>query len=502
MDVVGLEAGTSLTKRDFAPDELRNNVRDWPMAVQKAQNEVPTQRVNAKAPTTRASSDPMMNAVGGTTLHYWAQSWRLNPWDFRVVSETTRNTAPAASRKARRSRIGPLDWKSLSHSTTRSNTRPAYRARPATFKGAIHPRATSSRVASARVSDAAAARHRLHRSDVRGGARPGLASVSGPASINSRPYQNRSACMYHGFCNKGGCHVDAKNGPHMTTIPRAQATGRLKVVPRAHVTSIDADDKGRVSSVTYVTDGVEYIQPAKVVLLASYTYENSRLLLLSKSKAYPNSLSNNHGQVGRHYFSHAQGGGVTALFPGTSTRGTACRRRASPSTTSPTTTSITARSTSSAAATCGRIRSSPNRGGQHEHVRPHAELGIGMEGVHQGERRPRQLVEPAEDDAALRRQLPRPRSGGEGSARVSRCAASPPTSRTTSGGSARSSRTRWRSGTRRRARLRSRPARSARWARRRTRTAGRGWATTPRPTWSIAGASRTKCRTSASSARR
>ena len=31
----------------------------------------------------------MMNAVGGTTLHYWAQSWRLNPWDFKVVSETT-----------------------------------------------------------------------------------------------------------------------------------------------------------------------------------------------------------------------------------------------------------------------------------------------------------------------------------------------------------------------------------------------------------------------------
>ncbi len=137
----------------------------------------------------------------------------------------------------------------------------------------------------------------------------------GPASINSRPYQNRSACLYHGFCNKGGCHVDAKNGPHITTIPRAQATGKLKVVPRAHVTSIDADDKGRVSSVTYVTDGVEYIQPARAVLLASYTYENSRLLLLSKSKAYPNGLSNNHGQVGRHYFSHAQGGGVTALFP-------------------------------------------------------------------------------------------------------------------------------------------------------------------------------------------
>ena len=30
--------------------------------------------------------------------------------------------------------------------------------------------------------------------------------------------------------------------------------------------------------------------------------------MLSKSKAFPNGLSNNHGQVGRHYFSHAQGG--------------------------------------------------------------------------------------------------------------------------------------------------------------------------------------------------
>ena len=107
--------------------------------------------------------------------------------------------------------------------------------------------------------------------------------------------------MYHGFCNKGGCHVDAKNGPHLTTIPRAQETGHLKVVTRAHVTSIDTDNNGRVTGVTYVTDGQEFFQPAKVVLLSSYTYENSRLLLLSKSKAFPNGLSNNHGQVGRHY---------------------------------------------------------------------------------------------------------------------------------------------------------------------------------------------------------
>jgi gluconate 2-dehydrogenase alpha chain len=60
--------------------------------------------------------------------------------------------------------------------------------------------------------------------------------------------------------------------------------------------------------------GQEYFQPARVVLLASYTYENTRLLLLSRSKGFPNGLSNNHGQVGKHYFAHWQNG-VTALFP-------------------------------------------------------------------------------------------------------------------------------------------------------------------------------------------
>jgi gluconate 2-dehydrogenase alpha chain len=66
--------------------------------------------------------------------------------------------------------------------------------------------------------------------------------------------------------------------------------------------------------VSYLRDGKEYFQPAKVVLVGSYTYENSRLLLLSQSKAYPKGLSNNHGQVGRHYFGHWQGS-VIALFP-------------------------------------------------------------------------------------------------------------------------------------------------------------------------------------------
>jgi gluconate 2-dehydrogenase alpha chain len=51
------------------------------------------------------------------------------------------------------------------------------------------------------------------------------------------------------------------------------------------------------------------------VILSTYLYENTRLLLLSRSKAFPHGLANNSGQVGRNYMSHVYSG-VNGLFPG------------------------------------------------------------------------------------------------------------------------------------------------------------------------------------------
>jgi gluconate 2-dehydrogenase alpha chain len=316
IDVVGLEAGTWLSRRDFAPDEIRNNIRDWPMAVQKANQEVPTHRANASAPTTRGGSHPMMNGVGGTTLHYWAQSWRLNPWDFKVVSETTRRYGASRIPKGSTVEDWPFGYEELEPFYDRVEHEIGVSGQAGNVKGSIDPRGNVFEAPRQREYPMPALRGTGFSDLMAKAARSlGWRPFPGPAAINSRTYQGRSACMYHGFCNRGGCHVDAKNGPNVTTIPRAQKTGHLQVVTRAHVTTIEVDARGRVSGVNYVTDGKPFFQPARVVLLASYTYENSRLLLLSTSKAFPRGLSNNHGQVGRHYFSHATGGSVTALFP-------------------------------------------------------------------------------------------------------------------------------------------------------------------------------------------
>ena len=316
LDVVGLEAGTRLTRRDFAPDEIRNNVRDWPQAVQKTNQEVPTQRPNAGAPTTRASSHPMMNGVGGTTLHYWAQSWRLNPWDFKVVNETVRRYGRSRLPAGTTIEDWPLDYEELEPYYDKVEWETGVAGRAGNIKGALSPAGNVFEGPRQRDYPMPPLRGTGFTDLMAAAARSlGWQPFAGPAQINSRSFQERSACLYHGFCNRGGCHVDAKNGTAVTTIPRAEQTGRFRVVTRAHVTAIDVDARGRVAAVRYLTDGQEFVQPARAVLLAAYTYENVRLLLLSKSRAFPSGLSNKHSQVGRHYLSHAQGGGVTALFP-------------------------------------------------------------------------------------------------------------------------------------------------------------------------------------------
>ncbi len=316
LNVVGLEAGTWLDQRDFAPDEIRNNYRDWPMLVKKAELERPTSRATSSATANRIGNHPMMNAVGGTTLHYWAQSWRLNPWDFKVVSETTRRYGTSRIPAGSTVEDWPFGLDELEPHYDRVEYEVGVSGQAGNIGGTIDERGNIFEGPRRRAYPMPPLRSTGF-IDQMGDAtrRLGWHPFPGPAAVNSVRYQNRAACGYHGFCDRGGCHLDAKNSTAVSTIPRAQETGRLDVVTGAHVLRVEVDGEGRATGVTYVKDGETYSQPTEVVLLASYTYENVRLLLLSTSPAFPSGLSNNHGQVGRHYMTHATGAGVLALFP-------------------------------------------------------------------------------------------------------------------------------------------------------------------------------------------
>jgi len=318
LDVIGLEAGTWLTPRDFAPDELRNNFRGWPQSAQKANSEIPTHRPNSSAPySPRLPIHPMMNAVGGTSVHYWAQSWRLNPWDFKVVSETTRRYGAGRIPRGSTVEDWPFGLEELEPYYDKVEYEVGISGQAGNINGMIDKRGNIFEGPRAREYPMPPLNGTEFTERMATTARKlGWHPFPGPAAINSQSYDNRPGCLYHGFCSRGGCHVNAKNSTAVSTIPKAMETGRLNVVTQAIVTSVAVDDKdGRVNRVVYVKGGEEYFQPADVVLLASYTYENVRMLLLSKSKAFPNGLSNTGGQVGKHYFSHHTGATLTALFP-------------------------------------------------------------------------------------------------------------------------------------------------------------------------------------------
>jgi len=314
LDVIGLEAGSWLTPRDFAPDELRNNFRGWPQAAQKANTEIPTHRPNASAPySPRLPIHPMMNAVGGTSLHYWAQSWRLNPWDFRVVSETARRYGASRIPKGSTVEDWPFGLEELEPYYDRVEHEIGVSGQAGNLNGTIDQRGNIFEGARRRDYPMPPLRGTEFTERMATAARR-LAwhPFPGPAAINSQTYDDRPACQYHGFCNRGGCHVSAKNSTAVSTIPKAMETKRLQVVTRAIATSVAVDEKSaRVTGVNYVRAGLKYFQPAEVVLLASYTYENVRLLLLSKSRAFPNGLANNAGQVGPALYEppHRQSGG-------------------------------------------------------------------------------------------------------------------------------------------------------------------------------------------------
>jgi gluconate 2-dehydrogenase alpha chain len=316
IEVIALEAGSWVNTKDMAPDELRY-LRGWPAATQKVTSEIPTHRPNAASPNTpRAAIHPMMNGVGGTSIHYWGQSWRLNPWDFKVVRETARRYG--ASRIPRGSTLEdwPFGYEELEPYYDKVEREVGISGKAGNINGKIDERGNIFEGPRRREYPMPPLRGTGYTEKMSAAARSlGWHPFPGPAAITSQRYQGRAGCAYHGFCSRGGCHINSKSSTAVTTIPKAQATGRFKVVTEARVTTLETDKNGRVTGVNYLKDGMEYFQPADVVLLATYTYENVRTLLLSKSPAYPNGVSNNHGQVGKHYFSHNQTAAVTALFP-------------------------------------------------------------------------------------------------------------------------------------------------------------------------------------------
>jgi choline dehydrogenase-like flavoprotein len=236
------------------------------------------------------------SCVGGGTVSYGGQAWRFMPQDFRM-----------------RSLYGAIESSTLEDwPITYDDLEPYYEraeqeigvsgdvsADP--FKGPRRkplPMPPMSATREYEILKPAALRLGLHPVDL-------------PLLVNSVPRAGRSACMRIRWCVGFGCETGAKNGVHNTVIPRALATGHCQLRPRCVAREVLVDSRGRATGVAYFDENDRLReQPADLVIVAAGATESARLLLLSKSRLFPQGIGNRYDWVGRNLQGHTYTGAV------------------------------------------------------------------------------------------------------------------------------------------------------------------------------------------------
>jgi gluconate 2-dehydrogenase alpha chain len=143
-----------------------------------------------------------------------------------------------------------------------------------------------------------------------------------PAATISQAYVNpdgiaRAACTYCGFCERFGCMIGAKAQPTNILLPVIQKQKNVAIRTGAWVRRIvraSMQSGGKARGVTYIdASGEEAFQPSELVFLASWTLNNTRLLLLSEM-GEPYDPVTGKGNLGRNLTHQVYFPAATAFF--------------------------------------------------------------------------------------------------------------------------------------------------------------------------------------------
>jgi choline dehydrogenase-like flavoprotein len=285
--VVGLEAGPFWdTERDWVSDEAGSHRLYW--------NDL--RITGGKHPLTLGANNSG-KGVGGGSVHWAAFTPRLHPSDFRVYSEDG---------------VG-VDWP-----MTYDELKPYYEllekempvSGPAYFPwGDPHGYPYGPHPMGA-IGDVL----------IEGCTKLGIrVSIGGPVAILAGSHGSRPHCIYRGFCIQG-CKVGAKQSTLISHVPDAIAKGAeirsSCMVSRINLARTGSSKSGLVTGVTYFdSQGREFEQKSKVVIVCGYAIETPRLLLNSACPGFENGLANSSGTVGQYLMAQA-GNVVLGRFSG------------------------------------------------------------------------------------------------------------------------------------------------------------------------------------------
>lgn len=275
--VVVLEQGPFRRAHNFTHDELNSWVQgdelcgstsDFPVSFRKSETD--------KA---QAEGRPIIYArgVGGSSVHFTANFWRLRPLDF---NERSRWGSIAGT--------GFADWP-----ITYDELEPYYTkvdweiGVSGAHAPSDPPRSRPYPMPPLPVKSSGALL-------AQGARKLGLHAQPAPMAILSRQYDGRPACMHCGYCIGYGCEFNAKSSTLATVIPKAIASGKCEIRPNSAVFRLVTGADGRLREVLYYDEqGRERAQRARAFVLSANGAETPRLLLMS-------GLANSSGKVGKY----------------------------------------------------------------------------------------------------------------------------------------------------------------------------------------------------------
>jgi choline dehydrogenase-like flavoprotein len=278
--VVVLEQGPRLEPTQFEHDEFKYSFRNHLLT----KSPVTWRETAAEQAKVKSGAMHYARMVGGSSVHYTANLWRLRPVDFNEASRLGGVSGTTFT-------DWPITYEELEPYYAKVDWEIGVSGAPGPFDP---PRSRPYPMPPLPIKSAGVLFERAART-------LGLHPQPAPMGILSQPHNGRVPCQQCGFCMGFGCEFGAKSSSLSAMIPVAERTGRCEVRPDSYVRKVQTNDRGRVTGVIYFdAQRREQLQRARAVVLCANGAESARLLLMSAGPRFPHGLANSSGIVGQN----------------------------------------------------------------------------------------------------------------------------------------------------------------------------------------------------------
>ena len=140
----------------------------------------------------------------------------------------------------------------------------------------------------------------------------------GRSAVLTQPHNGRAACHYCGPCERG-CSTGSYYSTQSVALPAARATGNLTLRPHSLVHGVLYDEeKDRATGVrvidTETGESMEFY--SRLVFLCASSMNTARIMLLSKSPRFPDGIANGSDALGHYLMDHHYHVGANGSFEG------------------------------------------------------------------------------------------------------------------------------------------------------------------------------------------